>query len=148
MQNVTYCPATFSFFIFPAPQAWNLHETNGIVNLVDSRLSEFHEEEVKRVAAVALLCTQTSPALRPTMSRVVAMLSGDIEVPAASLRPGYLADWKFNDTTSFLNETAGKSTDKIHYDTTFSSTPAAGADLMSPEIASTPMLSEIIGDGR
>ncbi|XP_047335960.1 probable LRR receptor-like serine/threonine-protein kinase At1g56140 [Impatiens glandulifera] len=80
--------------------AWNLHENNAEVELVDEKMSEFNEEEVKRLIGVALLCTQTSPAMRPSMSRVVAMLSGDIEVGSVASRPGYLTDWKFSDTTT------------------------------------------------
>ncbi|KAK3428403.1 hypothetical protein EUGRSUZ_F04443 [Eucalyptus grandis] len=127
--------------------AWNLHETNRVVELVDSRLSEFDEEEAKRMVAIALLCTQTSPAPRPPMSRVVAMLSGDIEVATVSTRPGYLTDWRFNDTTSSLAETADKSTDKSTYNSSFTASTVGTANF-SPEIATTPMLGEMIGDGR
>ncbi|KAL3737444.1 hypothetical protein ACJRO7_026243 [Eucalyptus globulus] len=118
--------------------AWTLHETNRVVELVDSRLSEFNEKEAKRMVAIGLLCTQTSPGLRPPMSRVVAMLSGDIEVPTVSTRPGYLTDWRFNDTTSFVTENTDMSTDKSIVD---------GANL-SPVIGFSPMLDEIVGEGR
>ncbi|XP_039172054.1 probable LRR receptor-like serine/threonine-protein kinase At1g56140 isoform X2 [Eucalyptus grandis] len=127
--------------------AWNLHETNRVVELVDSRLSEFNEEEAIRMVAIALLCTQTSPALRPPMFRVVAMLSGDTEVVTVSTRLGYLTDWRFNDTTSSLAETADKSTDKSPYNSPFTASTVGTANL-SLEIATTPMLDEIIGDGR
>ncbi|KAF7851657.1 hypothetical protein BT93_L3313 [Corymbia citriodora subsp. variegata] len=127
--------------------AWNLHETNRVVELVDSRLSEFNEEEAKRMVAIALLCTQTSPVLRPPMSRVVAMLSGDIEVPTVSTRPGYLTDWRFNDTTSFLTENTDTSTDKSPCNPGSTAGTVDGANL-SPVIGTTPMLDEIIGEGR
>ncbi|KAG5532890.1 hypothetical protein RHGRI_027240 [Rhododendron griersonianum] len=81
--------------------AWHVHENYREVELVDARLLEFDEEEVKRVIRVALLCTQTYPQQRPSMPRVVAMLSGDIEVSAVTSRPGYFTDWNF-DTTSFM----------------------------------------------
>ncbi|XP_058183265.1 probable LRR receptor-like serine/threonine-protein kinase At1g56140 isoform X3 [Rhododendron vialii] len=81
--------------------AWHVHENNHEVELVDARLLEFDEEEVKRVIRVALLCTQTSPQQRPSMPRVVAMLSGDIEVSVVTSRPGYFTDWNF-DTTSLM----------------------------------------------
>ncbi|KAL0407108.1 UNVERIFIED_CONTAM: putative LRR receptor-like serine/threonine-protein kinase [Sesamum latifolium] len=45
-----------------------------------------------------------SPALRPSMSRVVAMLTGDVEVPTVTSRPGYLTDWKFTDATTFATD--------------------------------------------
>ncbi|KAF7116039.1 hypothetical protein RHSIM_RhsimUnG0039500 [Rhododendron simsii] len=79
--------------------AWHVHENNREVELVDARLLEFDEEEVKRVIGVALLCTQTSPQQRPSMPRVVAMLSGDIEVSAVTSRPGYFTDWNFDTST-------------------------------------------------
>nr|XP_027126974.1 probable LRR receptor-like serine/threonine-protein kinase At1g56140 isoform X6 [Coffea arabica] len=83
--------------------AWNLHENDSEIELVDSKLVECDENEVKRVIGVALLCIQASPALRPSMSRVVAMLSGDTEVTTVTTRPGYLTDWKFRDSTSFIS---------------------------------------------
>ncbi|ESQ29849.1 hypothetical protein EUTSA_v10012222mg, partial [Eutrema salsugineum] len=79
--------------------AWNLHEKNREVELVDDELSEFNMEEVKRMIGVALLCIQTSYALRPPMSRVVAMLSGDIEISDVTSKPEYLDHWGFDDTT-------------------------------------------------
>lgn len=39
-------------------QAWHLHENNCEVELVDSRLSESNEEEVKRLIAVAFYLLQ------------------------------------------------------------------------------------------
>ena len=65
-----------------------MHENHHEIELVDANLSEFNEEEVKRVIGVTLLCTQTSPQLYPSMSRVVDMLSGEIEVSAVTSRPG------------------------------------------------------------
>jgi hypothetical protein len=38
------------------------------------------------------------------MSRVVAMLSGDMEVSVVTARPGYLTDWKFNDVSSIMTD--------------------------------------------
>ena len=41
----------------------------------------------------------------PSMSRVVAMLAGDIEVGIVTSKPSYLTDWNFKDiTSSFLSE--------------------------------------------
>ncbi|KAK8464293.1 hypothetical protein PHAVU_011G169332 [Phaseolus vulgaris] len=82
--------------------AWELHESNCISDLVDPRLIEFDEEEVKRIVGIVLLCTQASPILRPSMSRVVAMLSGDMEVSSVTTKPGYLTDWNFEDVSSFI----------------------------------------------
>lgn len=113
---------------------------------MDTSLSQFDENEVKRVIAVALLCTQTSPALRPPMSRVIAMLSGDTEITAVATRPGYLTDWKFRDATSFLSSGNPTSHDSDPYN---SSSMSTAADTnYSPQNASKPMLHDIIGEGR
>ncbi|KAI4333318.1 hypothetical protein L6164_018146 [Bauhinia variegata] len=117
--------------------AWNMFENKGVTELVDPRLSEFNEEEVKRIVGVALLCTQTSPALRPSMSRVVAMLSGDIEVSPVTSRPGYLTDWKFDDVTSLMTDIATKGSD---YNSSSASTSIVGGTDFSPVKPSKPML--------
>ncbi|XP_023757155.1 probable LRR receptor-like serine/threonine-protein kinase At1g56140 [Lactuca sativa] len=85
--------------------AWKLHEGNRELELVDEELSEFNETEVKRMTKVALLCTQTSPTQRPSMSRVVAMLSGDIEVTGVITRPEYLTYFEFDDSSTFKSAT-------------------------------------------
>ncbi|KAG5561076.1 hypothetical protein RHGRI_004180 [Rhododendron griersonianum] len=126
--------------------AWRLHENDHEVELVDSTLLEFDEEEVKRVIGVALLCTQTSPQLRPSMSRAVAMLSGDIEVSAVTTRPGYLTDWKFNDTTSFMTTDTPSGENKHSQ---FSSSSAnTTADPGHSPINAAHQVEEVIGEGR
>ncbi|CAA7014355.1 unnamed protein product [Microthlaspi erraticum] len=80
--------------------AWNLHEKGREVELIDEKLSVFNKEEVKRVIGIALLCIQSSYSLRPPMSRVVAMLTGDVEVSDVVSKPGYLTDWRFDDITT------------------------------------------------
>ncbi|KAK8524691.1 hypothetical protein V6N12_029549 [Hibiscus sabdariffa] len=80
-------------------KAWDLHENNQSLELVDPTLAEFDENEALRVVRVALLCTQGSPSMRPPMSRVVAMLAGDIDVSSVITRPSYLIDWNFRDST-------------------------------------------------
>jgi hypothetical protein len=49
------------------------------------------------------------------MSRVVAMLSGDIEVSVVTSRPGYLTDWKFDDVTSIMTDISTKGLDSSYY---------------------------------
>ena len=83
-----------------------MHENNREVDLVDSKSSKFNEEEVERLIGVSLLCTQASPTFRPSMSHVVAMLFGDIEVSTVTSRPGYLTDWKYDDITKVTSEGA------------------------------------------
>ncbi|KAK9026041.1 hypothetical protein V6N11_038889 [Hibiscus sabdariffa] len=96
--------------------AWHVHEQDREVELVDSSLSEFDEEEVKRVIGIALMCTQTSPMQRPSMSRAVAMLLGDTEVSRVVSKPGYLTEWRFDDDdgSSFLSNEASRASETSH----------------------------------
>lgn len=74
------------------------------MELVDKRLKDFSKDEVKRVISIAFLCTQTSPAQRPIMSRVLAMLCGDVEVGTIPSKPTYLADWGVDDSSFMTSE--------------------------------------------
>ncbi|KAL0009146.1 hypothetical protein SO802_010648 [Lithocarpus litseifolius] len=134
----------------PVYKAWKLHETNREVDLVDSTLSEFNEEEVKRLIGVSLLCTQASPTLRPSMSRVVAMLSGDIEVSIVTSRPGYLTDWKYDNVTNVTTMSGGATigTDTSYYNSLSASASMVGNEGNSPGNASKAMLGEIMKEGR
>ncbi|KAL3583930.1 hypothetical protein D5086_014991 [Populus alba] len=127
--------------------AWHLHENNRQVELVDSRLSEFNQEEVNRLIGVALLCTQTAPTLRPSMSRVIAMLSGDIEVNIVTSKPGYLTDWKFDDTSTFMSDDATRASDTSHHNSSTSTSLVNNQKDLSPR-ATDPMIRDIIGLGR
>ncbi|XP_047335214.1 probable LRR receptor-like serine/threonine-protein kinase At1g56130 isoform X2 [Impatiens glandulifera] len=128
--------------------AWNLHENNAEVELVDEKMSDFNEEEVKRLIGVALLCTQTSPTMRPSMSRVVAMLSGDIEVGSASSRPGYLTDWKFSDTTTFMSNDSDLKTGNNSHRTATSSSTDFGTSIERSPIGHQSSHDSITGEGR
>ncbi|GMY33351.1 probable LRR receptor-like serine/threonine-protein kinase At1g56140 isoform X3 [Fagus crenata] len=127
--------------------AWQLHENNHEVDLVDSNLSEFNEEEVQRVIGVSLLCIQAPPILRPSMSRVVAMLLGDIELSTVTSKPGYLTDWKFNGPTSLSSDVAARRTGSIYYDSSESTRMVGNID-NSPASASKPMLGMTVKEGR
>ncbi|KAF8398759.1 hypothetical protein HHK36_014617 [Tetracentron sinense] len=56
--------------------AWKLYEDDMLMELVDESLdpNEYKSEDVKKVIEIALLCTQSSVASRPTMSEAVVML--------------------------------------------------------------------------
>ncbi|RZC67698.1 hypothetical protein C5167_011391 [Papaver somniferum] len=103
-----------------------------------------------RMIGVAFLCTQASPGLRPAMSRVVGMLSGDIEVSTVTSKPSYITDWQFSDMSSFINDDDSLSfaskTTNTQLDTSTDTSMIAGRD-RSPA-TSQPMLQEIIGEGR
>ncbi|MCL7023518.1 hypothetical protein MKW94_004697, partial [Papaver nudicaule] len=128
--------------------AWSLHEKDRALELVDPSLADFDKGEAMRMIGVAFLCTQASPGLRPAMSRVVSMLSGNIEVSTLASKPGYITDWQFSDMSSFINNESSISfqtnTTNIQPDTSTDPSTIAGRD-RSPT-TSQPMLQEIIGE--
>ncbi|KAF9660932.1 hypothetical protein SADUNF_Sadunf19G0015100 [Salix dunnii] len=70
-----------------------LQKNGDIMEMVDPRLgSAFNKKEVVRMINVALLCTNQSPALRPTMSTVVSMLEGKTDVEELVMVPSTLCD--------------------------------------------------------
>ncbi|XXG68671.1 hypothetical protein AAC387_Pa06g1706 [Persea americana] len=134
--------------IYLLERAWSLHEEERHLELVDPMLAEYNEGEAMRVIGVALLCTQASPTLRPPMSRVVAMLTGDAEVGTAASRPGYLTDWQFNDRSSVIsgersNASTGRTTNTNSQCETSSCASGVLPAYPSPKI-SNPMLNDVI----
>ncbi|KAF3496937.1 hypothetical protein DY000_02054962, partial [Brassica cretica] len=77
-------------------RAWDLYERNELVDLVDTGLNGvFDGEEACRYLKIGLLCTQDNPKLRPSMSTVVKLLTGekkDIESRNIT-RPGLISDF-------------------------------------------------------
>ncbi|OMO86377.1 reverse transcriptase [Corchorus capsularis] len=70
-----------------------LQQKGNLMELVDPRLgTEYNEEEAMRMIKVALLCTNSSPALRPVMSEIVNMLEGRIHVPELIMDPSIFRD--------------------------------------------------------
>ncbi|KAG1339000.1 Leucine-rich repeat transmembrane protein kinase [Cocos nucifera] len=62
-----------------------LRDKGRILEFVDQRLEmDFDKEEATRMINVALLCTNASPARRPTMSTVVSVLNAQVNVPDAA----------------------------------------------------------------
>ena len=83
--------------------AWGLHQENRDMEVVDAGLTGYDEEEVKRVIGVAFLCTQTDHTVRPAMSRVVGMLTGNVEITEANAKPGYVSERTFENAMSFMS---------------------------------------------
>ncbi|XP_050145134.1 probable LRR receptor-like serine/threonine-protein kinase At1g56140 [Malus sylvestris] len=141
---------------------WTLHENDQTLGLVDPRLTEFDETEATRLIRVSLMCTQGSPMARPSMSRVVAMLSGDIDIGTVMSKPSYLTDYDFKDVTTSLTSrflveddtpsTSSKGSNvRLNYQSRGSN--ASGAN--TPWIDHAPsvnvaqsLLAEIRGEGR
>ncbi|XP_062095691.1 probable LRR receptor-like serine/threonine-protein kinase At1g07650 isoform X2 [Humulus lupulus] len=73
--------------------AFFLQQKGDIMELVDPKLgSKFKKEEAKRMIKVALLCTNPSPSLRPTMSTAVTMLEGRTTIPELVMDSSILDD--------------------------------------------------------
>lgn len=83
------------------------------LKLVDETLagSDYDTEQVKRVIKIALLCTQSQPAPRPTMSEVVVMLLSDPSMDhAITIRSSNDFDRRFYTDPSLTSGTQTSST--------------------------------------
>uniref|UniRef100_A0A7I4AU47 Protein kinase domain-containing protein n=1 Tax=Physcomitrium patens TaxID=3218 RepID=A0A7I4AU47_PHYPA len=62
-------------------QAWKLHQSNKLIELVDQtlHLSDGELQDVLRIIKIALLCIQNDCERRPTMERVVYLFQGDTQ---------------------------------------------------------------------
>ncbi|KAB5511954.1 hypothetical protein DKX38_028982 [Salix brachista] len=83
-----------------------LQKNGDKMEMVDPRLgSAFNKKEVVRMINVALICTNQSPALRPTMSIVVSMIEGKTYVKELVMVPRRLSD-KSGNATALCNKFA------------------------------------------
>ncbi|KAJ0083116.1 hypothetical protein Patl1_10396 [Pistacia atlantica] len=74
-------------------QAFDLQEKENLLEIVDPKLEhEFDKEEAERMIKVALLCSNASPELRPTMSEVVSMLEAQTIVQEVISDPSIYGD--------------------------------------------------------
>ena len=66
-----------------------------MAELVDISLNgDFDAEEACKFLKIGLLCTQHNPKLRPSMSSVVKMLIGEMDVDESKLtKPGLISDF-------------------------------------------------------
>ncbi|GKV25066.1 hypothetical protein SLEP1_g34563 [Rubroshorea leprosula] len=88
--NTNYRPT--EEFVYLLDWAYVLQERGSLLELADPNLgSEYSSEEAMMMLNVALLCTNASPTLRPTMSQVVSMLEGRTAVQDLLLDPGFSA---------------------------------------------------------
>ncbi|XP_075664268.1 putative leucine-rich repeat receptor-like serine/threonine-protein kinase At3g14840 [Castanea sativa] len=85
-------------FVCLLDKAIVLQQKGILMELVDPELgSEFSKEEVLKMIKVALLCTNPSPAPRPTMTAVVSMLEGGTVVDELNIDPSIYGnnEWRF-----------------------------------------------------
>ncbi|KAM7499084.1 hypothetical protein LguiA_023498 [Lonicera macranthoides] len=78
-------------------KTWQLYEQRELVELVDPSLNgDFDAEEACKFLKIGLLCTQDTSKLRPSMSTVVKMLIGEINVDNEAImitKPGLITDF-------------------------------------------------------
>ncbi|RWR96268.1 Protein kinase domain-containing protein [Cinnamomum micranthum f. kanehirae] len=73
--------------------AYVLQERGSLIELVDPKLgSEFNKKEAIGMISIALLCTNSSSTLRPTMSAVVSMLEGRTDAQSHISVPNLSSD--------------------------------------------------------
>lgn len=74
--------------------AWKLYESGKLLGLVDASLNgDYSVEEAHKYLKIALLCTQDMPKRRPSMSTLVNMLIGEVDVNEDEIsKPGLLSD--------------------------------------------------------
>ncbi|VVA92984.1 unnamed protein product [Arabis nemorensis] len=118
--------------------ALTLQQTGDIMEIVDPMLEgDFNSKEAVRMIKVALVCTNSSPSLRPTMSEVVQMLEGELDITQVMSDPGlYGHDLSISKLRD--NDTHGSSsTSGVTDQTTTSKSSVSGNDLypLYPESA-------------
>ncbi|KAJ7970810.1 Protein kinase family protein [Quillaja saponaria] len=86
VQNNKFQPAdTFETLV---AHAWKHFQWNTVPEIIDESMEAKDIEEIIRIVQVGLLCTQESPSLRPSMTRVTKMLKQkDHELPEPSKPP-------------------------------------------------------------
>ncbi|KAK8706326.1 hypothetical protein V6N13_049896 [Hibiscus sabdariffa] len=83
--NTNYKPK--EEFVFLLDWAYVQQEQGNLLELVDPSLgSEYSKEEALRLLNLALVCTNPSPTLRPSMSSVVSMIEGKAPVQAPLIK--------------------------------------------------------------
>uniref|UniRef100_A0A0E0KV86 non-specific serine/threonine protein kinase n=1 Tax=Oryza punctata TaxID=4537 RepID=A0A0E0KV86_ORYPU len=125
---------------------WGLYENDHALDIVDPNLAEFNSEEVLRVIHVALLCTQGSPHRRPSMSRVVAMLTGDAEVGEVAAKPSYITEWQIKGGGTTITGSSSTSSSAANGQWSSAPPPPPPRATSSPKMSS-PFLSSVVDEG-
>ncbi|XP_073109072.1 probable LRR receptor-like serine/threonine-protein kinase At1g53440 isoform X1 [Elaeis guineensis] len=85
MSNTSFRPR--EDFVFLLDWAYVLQEEGRLLELIDPSLgSSYSKEEAMQMLNLAIICTNLSPTLRPSMSTVVSMLDGKIPVQAPTTK--------------------------------------------------------------
>lgn len=97
-------------------QVYVLHERGNLEELIDPTLgSDVNKEEALGMINVALMCTNASPTLRPTMSAVASMLEGRTPVADVLSDPSFsIDDMRFKAMKAHLQASQGQSESQTH----------------------------------
>lgn len=77
--------------VFLLEATWRLYKEDRALELMDPSLEgSYSYDEAMRVIKIALLCTQGAASLRPSMSRVVSMLTSKEEQLPSPTRPAFI----------------------------------------------------------
>ncbi|KAG2582296.1 hypothetical protein PVAP13_6KG099335 [Panicum virgatum] len=119
--------------------AWEVFERDQTLSILDPRIEEFDSEEVSRVIHVALLCTQGSPHQRPPMSRVVKMLTGEVEMTEVVTKPSYITEWqrRGGNTSYVTSDYSGDTTGEF----------SMQREMIAP-LTPSPAITGVIDEGR
>lgn len=120
-------------------RVWHLYERNELVELVDTAMyGDFDAEEACKYLKIGLLCTQDNPKLRPVMSTVVKMLSGEMKIDETQItKPGLISDFMDLKVRSNPNKTTDATNDpKNTFNTTSPGSDNAEHSLLSSNTTS------------
>ncbi|XP_071725744.1 cold-responsive protein kinase 1-like [Rutidosis leptorrhynchoides] len=108
-------------------RTWDLYERNELVELVDTAMyGDFDAEEACKYLKIGLLCTQDNPKLRPVMSTVVKMLTGDIKIDEDKItKPGLISDFMDLKVRSNPNKTVPAKIDEKNIITSATTSPGS-----------------------
>ncbi|KAF4377468.1 hypothetical protein F8388_024959 [Cannabis sativa] len=119
----------FVFYNFQVPnpivKAFALQRKEDLLVLIDPNLeSNFNKEEAERVLKLALLCTNASPTLRPTMSEVVGMLEEQTAITNVVSDPDIFrvdleSDLRFKSLKNYYQQVQRKNSSEIQGSSSF-----------------------------
>lgn len=97
---------------------------------------DFDPEEACKYLKIGLLCTQDNPKLRPVMSKVVKMLSGEMEIDGDKItKPGLISDFMDLKVRSNPNKTPSANNDPKK--NTFTTNTSSSSDMAEHSLLSS-----------
>ncbi|MQM02990.1 hypothetical protein Taro_035765 [Colocasia esculenta] len=105
---------------------WILLDKGRLLDIVDPEMQKYPDKDVLRFIKVALLCTQAAAQQRPSMKKVVDLLSQDVDIDVGNLiRPGIIKELNCTSKPPKFRQYRGNSTLRVD-------TPSTGDSHCSP----------------